>query len=390
MLQATDFTVLRTGIDSLEVAFQGALGPFGLAMLEEAKQASKASGEPEVVDLNGFEGLIRGYGSNAKAGYAYILSTGPLGEVWMFKRSEDPQQWNIRVDVKAAQLAIDGYTVVKDRLYSSLHQMGATVITESVGRLDVCVDIVANDFVLDPGLFVSHSRMHTERNYEPIESMDLSVVGSRRLTAFTIGRMPGRQLQVYDKSLEVKSKPTSRHWYKIWGVEPDDCPMIWRVELRFGKVCLSENWNIKTFEQLEIAAPQLIEDFLTSLRYVKAINQTNVTRSELHPFWSLVQKALSGDMGGIGQGVEGKEAVKGKVIEGQRHQLLQMYWSQIKGLLGAFMVLKDIPENRVLEDGAEALFDAVNEMAGDEWERLKKTMERARKKIHILDADAEE
>jgi|GEM_PF-1811133 hypothetical protein len=421
MQRVGEFELLRSGVDALEVAFQGALSVSALSMLDEARAEGKKKEQDQVCDFGVFDCLVRHFGSSATKGYSYVFSTGLMGETWMIKANEDPEQWNIRVDVKAAQLATDGYAKVKENLWGRLEAMGAMVLSESIGRIDICVDLICPNFQLKPHLFVHHSRVKTERNFEPIEEMNLSLMGSRRLTGFTLGKMPGRQIQIYDKRLEVKTKPSSQHWYKIWKVEPENCPHIWRVELRFGKTFLN-GWSVdknnsnaeplpvkvdkktgkkmvvltkqeklsgktivKTFRHLEGALPIMIKDFLQSIRYVKTRQINNISRGENHDLWVIVGKALSGDLNGIGKAVEGVEAVRGRIVEGYREQLGQMYWSQIKGLLPGFMVTHGITHDRALEDGAEILWDAMTELGGEDRKKLLDGLEKAYKKIHLLD-----
>jgi hypothetical protein len=84
----------------------------------------------------------------------------------------------------------------------------------SIGRADFCIDILAPDFELTPDQVVIHS--HSNRSVYLSQPSDLSSNGkSGRFTSVTAGKMPGRQVIIYDKRREVidKNKPL---WWDIW------------------------------------------------------------------------------------------------------------------------------------------------------------------------------
>ena len=135
--------VVHSGIDTLDVAFQGALRPADVDTLQVAKdEASETRGTtltkigPEAVEV-----AVYGYGT--KTGYSFIVDTGPDGETWTFNRNTNPQNWNIRVSIKARTLAALGYHEAKQQMLNRLVAFGCTVIKESISRADYAIDIQA-------------------------------------------------------------------------------------------------------------------------------------------------------------------------------------------------------------------------------------------------------
>ncbi len=126
----------------------------------------------------------------------------------------------------------------------------------SIGRTGFCVDILAPEFELTPENFVIHSHTNRADHLTP-EDHTRSNGKSWRFTSVTVGKMPGRQVTIYDKRLEVtdKRKPI---WWELWNanlnseglppLDPKDRSesQIWRVEVRAGKRIMKDRWGITT------------------------------------------------------------------------------------------------------------------------------------------------
>ena len=112
------------------------------------------------------------------------------------------------------------------------------------------------------------------------------MISGRVCESVTIGKMPGRQIIVYDKRREAidKRKP---HWFKVWGINPNDrTKQVWRVKLHAGKAHLRDGWNMRTFADVEAAIGDVFKTALEDVRYVDG-HQTdsNVSRQTPHPLW---------------------------------------------------------------------------------------------------------
>ena len=101
-----------------------------------------------------------------------------------------------------------------------------------------------------------------------------------------VGKMPGRQVIVYDKRREAIDKHKMQ-WFKIWGIDPKGkSNHIWRIELRAGKKHFKDRWQLRTFADIEAAIGDVLKLAMEDIRYV-ADHQTdsNITRQQLHPLW---------------------------------------------------------------------------------------------------------
>ena len=186
--------VVYRGFDGLDVSFKGALSQDILENLEIAKQKAQDENEKQLVEINGKKLHIGSAG--ARGGYAYTLDTGELGATWFFKRGKKSDDWNARVSVKSATLAAYGYQVVKKQLYSDLKTFGIYRTQESVGRVDFAIDFLAPGFKINPKNLVTRSH-NTQVNV---------VQKARVVESLTIGKMPNKQVCIYDKTKEIAKK----------------------------------------------------------------------------------------------------------------------------------------------------------------------------------------
>ncbi|MEG3641639.1 hypothetical protein, partial [Magnetococcus sp. PR-3] len=305
--------------------------------------------------------------------------------LWLFKASTDVEQWNIRVEVKAQQLAIDGYSKVKERLLHVLGALECRVIKESIGRFDLAVDVkTAEDFVPDPFMIVRHSRTKVMTNYAPMPEDEAVIVGAQEVTGITVGKMPHRQVQIYDKRREVKEK-NNGHWYEIWGEKIGTCPRIWRTEFRFGKRALKEQWNVSTFEQLEDAVPSMLDNCMAEIRYLKEKNPENITRSIVHDMWNLIRESVTSGsfMDGLGK-VGG--VIKGKIVKGFRREFKERMNAQIMGMCGSWAVACGLRIKEAKNKVPLYLYRMGKEAVSQGGvERLEKSMKRATKRLFLID-----
>lgn len=369
--------IKHVGMDSLYVAFKGCLSRKALRELEQARSLAKDRGEPEYFEFNGLEGLVLSHGTSAKQGYRYILNTGEDKETWQIKSSEDPMQWNIFVEVRAIQLAVDGYFEVKKRLYDTLNMLGCITLEESINRVDVAVDIQCDDFEQpDPLKFICHSHATVKRHYDQDnETEGFRVVGNRKITSITIGQIPGRQVIIYDKRREAVYKQKA-HWFEIWGQDKKDCPQIWRVEARFGKKYLSEQ-NIKTFDALEKHLSRLVDKCLTDIRMVDEVHQSNVSRSRTHELWDIAKNRLM-------QVLEGfvRQADRTRIMEVCQNEYNTMLEKQMRGLLATLAASKGLDVVECLSRLPSMMANSVkNYLQEEEGKDFKQKYRKARERL---------
>jgi len=387
-MELSEFTVLRKGIDSLDVAFQGAIALEVREHLREVKARATSNGRAEYAVINGVHGHVGETG--ASGGYAFRFDTGPDGEIWTIKDNPDPQEWNIRVSVANAQLAVNGYHETKAALWARLEAFGARVVGESVSRADFAVDFVAPDFVLDAALLSCHwkSQPLERGDFEgsiPVGGSEFLVASYRRQTSsVTVGMMPRRQVQIYNKSLEVSRKIGS-HWYEVWGVDKDDCPPVWRVELRAGKDHLKE-WKITTFEDLETRMASMWAAACQGVRLMKYSpdDGENVTRVPDHALWEILKDEVKCALVPFLEKADRK-----RVVEGRREDIQKMYKSGVMGWCVSYAVAMGETPSAAAEAFADVLADEFRAFARDDPKHFKRKMAAADERLFFLDEPGE-
>lgn len=293
------------GFDGLDVSFRAQIPPRLSDELEAAKGFAQSTHQEVCLNFAGRKMLVSE--SGARGGYAYRVSTGKRGATWFFKRPNVRDPWGIRVSCGSFMLAELGLGQTRAELYSFMDQLGINVPggAESISRVDYAVDVLAPNFALNPDQFVMHSNTGRADYIAPDE---MSVHGkSGRVTSVTIGKMPGRQVIVYDKRAEV----IAHHkwaWFDIWnanceriGMPPLDssnpeCSRVWRIELRAGKAQLKDRWNIRTWADLDNRLGDMIAETATAVRHTMFSHDTNRARWAESELWKQVRLQLDEDL----------------------------------------------------------------------------------------------
>ena len=77
--------------------------------------------------------------------------------------------------------------------------------------------------------------------------------------------------------------------------EPDES-RVWRVELRAGKRHLKDNWNIRTWADLDNRLGDLIADTLDAVRYAMLTEDSNRSRWPDSALWTQVRRNTGADL----------------------------------------------------------------------------------------------
>ena len=231
----------------------------------------------------------------------------PDGATWFFKHPNPRDPWGIRVSCKALSLALYGLGGTRAHLFDVLDAIGikTTPDAASISRVDYAIDVLYPGFELDPDCFVMHSHTNrtTQRDFDTMRESGRS----GRVTSVTIGKMPGRQVIVYDKRRELidRKKP---EWWKIYNdireaegkslFDPTDRggSQIWRTEFRAGKTYLKEKWGITTWADLDEKIGDLFMRATEDIRYTIPLADPNRSRWPNDPLWDLCREQLSGDL----------------------------------------------------------------------------------------------
>lgn len=375
--------LIYAGFDKLDVAFQGALPEPSLDILRKAREeASKTQRDvlvsigPEQIEMHVAEHGLKG-------GYAFLTDTGPTGEKWMIKDSGDAQQWNIAVSVHASSLASHSYHETRDRLWSTLEGMGARIIKESVRRVDYAMDFLAPDFELNLDRFVAHGHSkvqpHWGGNWKPAGVGEVSsVMRGRRLETVTVGKMPGRQVTIYDKR-KASIEQRKFFWFKIWDVDQHDSSQkVWRVEVRAGKKELKDRWQIRTFEDVENSIGDVFREAVSHVRYLSQFQTDgNVSRQNLHPLWEAVIDHLENSLMEFRSGL-----LPGQLREIERQATIDNYFRLFRGNAAGLAVALGLTLDEIEDDLITTISNELQVMIdtpdGPFWESYKRAQEKFR------------
>lgn len=297
--------LLYQGFDGLDVSFKGQIGDDLCKSLETAKEQAQRTHQSAPIHWNGIAMLVSE--SGAKGGYAFKVSTGIFGATWFFKKPNMRDPWGVRVSCNSFNLATNGLGRVRTELYNIMDMLEVTLIPngESIGRVDYALDFLAPTFVLVPDQFVMHSKANRA---DHLEQPEVAINGrSGRITSVTVGKMPGRQVIVYDKRAEVIAKHKVG-WWEIWNAarERAELPLlaqdeaeqsrIWRVELRAGKRHLKDGWNLRTWADLDNHLGDLLSETLSAIRYTQPTDDSNRSRWPDSHLWKLVRQGAEHDL----------------------------------------------------------------------------------------------
>jgi hypothetical protein len=340
--------VLHKGFDGLDVSFQSQISDCFYHQLLEAQEEAAKNHQPTLLELGATKMHVTDSGS--KGGYKFRCDTGPDGETWFFKKPNPRDPWGIRVSVKSLSLALYGLGGVRARIFEFMEAIGAPYKdgAESIGRVDYCIDLLIPGFQLIPENFVMHSNCTRTDNHE------MEVYGkSGKVTGVRIGKMPGRQVAVYDKRADIVAK-RKVEWWEIWNanLKADDLPLlnpdnreqsqVWRVELRAGKKHLKGKWNIRKWADLDDKLGDVLLHSLETIRYCNPSLDSNRARWELDLLWKVVRHELQKDL--FEMACNASPALVKEVI---RSEHIEMLGNQLIGLATSLAAAKGMDKRNL-------------------------------------------
>lgn len=391
------FPIMYAGFDGLDVAFQGKIPAYALDTLETARTEAQEARADALAYIGPGKLAAHVGETGARGGYRYRMDTGPEGVIWFIKRGDDPQDWNLRASVKSATLAVHGYQGVQDLLYRDLEAMGATVLSESIGRVDFAVDFLIKDFDLRPENFVCGSQMRRSEYY--VTELDRDKMAAHaptlhneddqhrlvnrtgpRVTGVTLGKMPNRQVIVYDKRREVIDRRlTKSFWWDVWGLDRNDKDnQVWRVELRMGKTYLKERYNLVTWEDFEASICDLFKSCVQEIRYVQSGTDSNRARWANDPLWDQVAGQVDECLSQWESGL-----LPGRVKAQTRENFIKCYEGLIAGMSASYAAAIGLKWN---ENGkvTERMAGVVNDLVLNRPGEFIAKKERARQRMYFI------
>ena len=325
--------VLHRGFDYLALAIRANIPETLQAVLDAEKEVAEEERRSVLMTYNGLQFHLSPHGGG---GYRFLLSGGPDGAQWSFKKPNAKDAWGIRVTFGSDFMAFHGLGAAKAHVEHVTERLGISYRPDdiSISRIDFCTDILHPDFVLSPENFVMHSNAG-RRDY--ITGDDLSVHGkSGRVTSVTVGKIKNRQVIIYDKREQVIASGKTQ-WWAIWNntlrklndaetanvtlhrdnaiftypyikeLEPSDPTQsrVWRVEMRAGKDLLKDTWNIRTWSDLFDRFGDLCRQTGEVVRYTDpAPGDTNRARWPNHLLWEIAISEINDDLFEMRSGVD--------------------------------------------------------------------------------------
>jgi len=278
--------LIYSGFDTITFAVKGGTKAKTLKYLDMQKEkATKEQRDiPVTFGHNRRRGLIGTTG--ARGGYAYVIKfDGNLGHVICLKKNVSRNEWNTHVKIRALALATYGWEAALARVFKDLDTIGFSKVAISLNRVDYAMDFLNAGIALDPTHIVTHSRTRKAAHNLKINCHSRG----QSFETITAGRMPNRQVTIYDKRGEVieTRKPA---WFEIWKIDPSDkTQTVHRVEIRLGKQELL-NREIRTLSDFRTKVNAAMTHATHVTRYVAPrADDLNISRWPNHPLWTHVQ-----------------------------------------------------------------------------------------------------
>lgn len=278
--------ILRTGIDSLYLSYQGDLTAESSIQLTELKKIAQST-DPKTVSLaqiplNGHIFEVKDRGRHP---FAFILN-----DNWY--RIEIAKLGAVRtplahVQVMSELLTEYGVDSAVSDLNDIVNKLGVLVESPAVSRLDLCVDFVTDyplAYIIDAD-WVTRAK-----------DMDRYTV-ERAFSGWVIGIGGNIVARLYNKTLEMKKKP--RPYLEILHRECgwDEIADVWRLEFQFRREALRE-LGIHHFSSLKESLAGLWTYASSDWLRLTLPSETDKTQSRWPTacVWEVLQRAKwSGD-----------------------------------------------------------------------------------------------
>ncbi|MRU14960.1 hypothetical protein FDP25_05905 [Roseovarius sp. A21] len=370
--------VVHRGFDTLHLSIQKSIPPDLLEYLAAQKEAAEGTREAVAVTFNGTDFNLAPYGGK---GYSFLLEDGPLGAQWAFKKPNPKDPWGVRVAIGSTFLATQGLGEVRAYIADTMDALGMPFKTDqvSIGRADFCVDILAPDFELEPENFAMRSP--TNRADHHAGTPDTRSNGkSGRYTSVTVGKMPGRQVIIYDKRAQIiaQDKPI---WWDIWaanlagdGLPPLDRSdaaesRVWRIEVRAGKSLLKDRWQVRTWADFDARLGDIMAEAFEKVQYKEPdVFDTNRSGWPVAPIWALAHQAVLDDLTELRSYMDAPTAK-----DVYREEQIRILQAQVLGNAITLAALRGIPQ--------EALGNEIDVMAHVLKSEIVADPDRAKRKL---------
>ncbi|RIJ27713.1 hypothetical protein [Henriciella algicola] len=362
----TDFMFLRSGFDTLELAYQGKVPPTFLDELADAKKRAAETRQAEPITFNGLTVIVEG--SGGQGGYAYRVNTGPFGAIWKFRDRPSNNQWDIHVKIRAYALATKGLQAAKSECDEFLKSIGVAFdpMNARVGRADFAFDFLAPNLELNSNEFVSHART------TKADQIDREIHGDR-ISYLRIGKLPGKQVCIYDKSKAITDK-RDIIWEEIFkakfselGILAIDKELpkgIWRIELRAGKNQIEKYVKPRRWDVFESNSAEIFQDISRAISWRQQTADSNRSRWPYRSIWTALSNNFSSPERGPAYAVLSDTA-----LSRLRTEHSSGLSSQFRGVLATMAAIDEVSDHALVAFAQKASTKAALEISSSfNWE----------------------
>ena len=295
-----DYAVfLGKGFDTVEETFDLGLKPDIQKQLEEAKERAKGldlrNASKGLIRFAGVDFLIYPYGGK---GFLYFIETND----YKISIGNPAVDWGVSVQYFSKGLWSRGYDELRaevDKVLIELMNRPKKRAYVKLRRADIAFDLFSKKFSgeMVPGMLsavVALSGVKKQMVGSVPELVPCQEHASgNRLETLTIGSKSSLQIQIYNKTAEIRAASNKTWLFDVWrknGTDIDFGNDVWRVEFRFFGKFLRER-NIETMADFRLLEADLMEEALITRRLTK-INRkdSNRARWALHPIWSIIYR----------------------------------------------------------------------------------------------------
>lgn len=115
---------------------------------------------------------------------------------------------------------------------------------------------------------------------------------SCRVETIRVGKLPGLQLEIYDKGREIVEVSGKSWMRRAWRLE-ESAPLddIWRIEVRFGSEFFKARHDLRRSDNVILALPFIVAGGLYDRR-LTAGSKTRARRAQPHPLFEIARHAV--------------------------------------------------------------------------------------------------
>lgn len=274
-----DIRVLRVGIDSLYLSFQGEIYPavdHDFTILKHLAQSRDKRDKAQAqIEIHGhlFEVSDKGQRSDAQSGFAYVLEDNDYRiAVSAGSSTRMPLAW---VKISSECLTLKGVKPTVDELIKIISEIG-DAMSPTVSRVDICADFQTK-FDFDSIQRIAWvTRARDKDSYSEYD----------KLTGWVVGKGSSISMRLYDKVAEIV-KSGKAYLIDLWLSNGwDTNTPVWRLELQVKREVLSQLGVISFEKMMDSLGGIWGYGFQTWLRLsISQPGDSNRARWPTHPIW---------------------------------------------------------------------------------------------------------